>query len=281
MPTITTATSRALPDDPSEVVLHVESFGSPADPTLLFVNGLGSQCINFRAEWMEMFADEGFHVVRFDNRDVGLSSSVDLPYTLSDMAHDAVRVLDSLGVERAHVLGVSLGGMIVQTLAIEHPHRLLSVTSVMSTTGEREYGQASPEAQALLLSPPPTDRDAAIDRHIEGLRIWGSAVIDEELQRTFAAEAYDRALHPAGVGRQLQAAMRSGSRADALRQVALPFLVIHGTRDTLIDPSGGHRTAELVPGARLELIDDMGHDYPVAIWPRWVELVTAHARSAA
>jgi pimeloyl-ACP methyl ester carboxylesterase len=279
MTTTTTATSRALADDATEVHLHVETFGSPDHPTLLFVNGLGSQCINFRSEWMEMFAAEGFHVVRFDNRDVGLSSSVDLPYTLSDMASDAIAVLDALDVERAHVVGVSLGGMIVQTLAIEHPQRLLSVTSVMSTTGEAEYGQSAPEAQALLLSTPPADRDAAIQRHIDGLRIWGSEVIDEDLQRAYAAEAFDRSLNPAGVGRQLQAAMRSGSRADALRDVTVPFLVLHGTRDTLIGPSGGRRTAELVPGARLELIEGMGHDYPVEIWPRWVELITTHARS--
>ncbi len=150
----------------------------------------------------------------------------------------------------------------------------------MSTTGEAEYGQSAPEAQALLLSPPPTDRDAAIERHVQGLRIWGSAVIDEDLQRTFAAEAYDRALNPAGVGRQLQAAMRSGNRADGLRGVTVPFLVMHGTRDTLISPSGGERTADLVPGARLELIEDMGHDYPVQYWPVWVRLVTDHARAA-
>ena len=275
-----TTTSRAMADDATPVTIHYETFGSPSDPTLLFVNGLGSQCINFRSEWLEMFAAEGLHVVRFDNRDVGLSSSVDLPYTLSDMAHDAVCVLDALGVEKAHVLGVSLGGMIVQTLAIEHADRLLSVTSVMSTTGEGGYGQSAPEAQALLLSPPPTDRDAAIERHVQGLRIWGSAVIDEDLQRTFAAEAYDRALNPAGVGRQLQAAMRSGSREAGLREVQLPFLVLHGTRDTLISPSGGERTAELVPGARLELIEDMGHDYPVQYWPVWVDLVTTHCRAA-
>lgn len=274
------AHSQVSATDGSPVHLHVETFGSPEHPTLLFVNGLGSQCINFRSEWMEMFAAEGFHVVRFDNRDVGLSSSVDLPYTLSDMAADAVAVLDELGVQRAHVVGVSLGGMIVQTLAIEYPQRLLSVTSVMSTTGEAGHGQASPEAQALLLSTPPADREAAIQRHIDGLRIWGSEVIDEELQRTFAAEAFDRALNPAGVGRQLQAAMRSGSRAEALREVTVPFLVIHGTRDTLIDPSGGRRTAELVPAARLELIEGMGHDYPVEIWPRWVELITTHAHAA-
>lgn len=273
-----TATSRALAADPTPVAIHYETFGSRAHPTLLLVNGLGGQCINFRTEWCAMFAAEGFHVVRFDNRDVGLSSSVDAPYTLSDMAVDALAVLDAVGVERAHVLGVSLGGMIVQTLAIEHPDRLVSVTSVMSTTGESDCGQASPEARALLMSTPPTDRDAAIERHIEGLRTWGSAVVDEDLQRRYAAEAYERALNPAGVGRQLQAAMRSGSRAEGLRTVRVPFLVVHGSRDTLIDPSGGRRTAELVPGARLEVIEGMGHDYPVEVWERWVRLVADHAR---
>jgi pimeloyl-ACP methyl ester carboxylesterase len=229
-----------------------------------------------------MFAAEGFHVVRFDNRDVGLSTWTDRPYDLSDMGRDAIAVLDAVGAEQAHVVGLSLGGMIVQTLAIEHPDRLASVTSVMSTTGDPDVGQPSDAARTLLLTPPPAGREAAIERHLEGLRTWGSpGLVDEELQARYAAEAYDRALNPAGVGRQLRAATVSGSRTERLRSVDLPFLVMHGDADTLIHWSGGRRTADAVPGARFELIAGMGHDYPVSAWPLWVDLITRHARAAA
>ena len=225
------------------VEIYYETFGDPADPTLVLVNGLGSQCINFRTEWCDRFAAKGFQVVRMDNRDVGLSTHfsdvtpdlagliaalmagepVTAPYRLSDMAADVVAVLDALGVERAHVMGLSMGGMIVQTLAIEHPRRLRSMTSVMSTTGELDVGQPSPEARDRLFAPPATDRESAIANHLAGLRIWGSpGKVDEEAQARFAGEAYDRAFDPAGVGRQIMAVTASGSRADALPHVHGP-----------------------------------------------------------
>jgi len=239
--------------------------------------------------------------VRMDNRDVGLSThfsdvapdlagviaaleagdSPKVPYTLSDMAADVVAVLDALGLEQAHVMGLSMGGMIVQTLAIEHPDRLRSMTSVMSTTGEADVGQSSPEALTRLFGAPATDRDSAIANHLAGLRIWGSpGKVDEEAQARFAGEAYDRAFDPAGVGRQIMAVRASGSRADALCRVQVPTLVMHGSADTLIDPSGGRRTAELVPGARFVLMEGMGHDYPEAYWDEWVGLVAEHAIEA-
>jgi pimeloyl-ACP methyl ester carboxylesterase len=255
-----------------DVELYYETIGDPSDPTLLLVNGLGSQCINFPVEWCELFVARGYRVVRFDNRDVGLSSKLDgVDYDLSDMALDAVAVLDAVGVERAHVMGLSMGGMIVQRLAIDHADRLLSMTSVMSRTGEAEHGQSSPEALAVLTGKPASSRDEYIDNHVKAIGVYGSdpSWWTEAELRARAAAAYDRCFYPEGVGRQMLAVIGDGSRAEALRQVSLPVLVLHGSRDTLIDPSGGRRTAELIPGARYVEIEGMGHDYPPAVWERW------------
>lgn len=243
--------------------------GSVDAPTLLLVNGLGNQCIAHRREMCEVFAASGFRVIRFDNRDVGLSDDGPDGYGLSDMADDAIAVLDAAGVDRAVVMGSSLGGMIVQTLAIEHPERLLAAVSVMSTTGDPDVGRPSEEARRLLLTPGSVDRDAAIEAHLAGQRTWGSpGLVEWEEQRRLAGEMFDRACRPEGVARQYRAARRDGSRADRLRTVTVPMLVLHGTADTLIDHSGGVRTAELVPGARLVTIEGMGHDHPRGLWDR-------------
>jgi pimeloyl-ACP methyl ester carboxylesterase len=264
-----------------DVTIHYDAFGDAAHPTLLMVNGLGSQCINYQESWCEMFAAEGFHVVRFDNRDVGLSSHLPgVEYTLSDMAADAIAVLDALGVARAHVMGLSMGGMIVQTLAIEHRDRLITMTSVMSSTGEVEYRQSSPRAWELLTSPGATNREESVQQTIAGLREWGSPEFaDEARWRADAERAFHRAFTPDGTGRQFLAIRASGSRAEALREVTVPMLVMHGDRDTLITPSGGRRTAELVPGARFVLIEGMGHDYPPQLWQRWVDEVAGFIES--
>ena len=262
--------------------LYYETFGSPSDPTLLLVNGLGSQCINYKSEWCERFVDAGFHVIRFDNRDVGLSTHfTDVPlndqgaaYTLADMAADAVSVLDAAGVDKAHVMGVSMGGMIVQQLAIHHRERLLTMTSVMSRTGEPGYGQSTPEAWALLTTPGASDRESAVQRHIDGLRLSGSPEFaDEERWRKDAEAAYDRSSDPAGVARQFFAVGAAGSWADDLPGVTTPTLVIHGDKDTLIDISGGRRTAALIPGAKFVEIKGMGHDFPPQLWDRLVSEV--------
>jgi pimeloyl-ACP methyl ester carboxylesterase len=237
------------------------------------VNGLGSQCINFAEPWCWKFAAEGFRVVRFDNRDTGLSSKLDgVKYDLRDMADDVVAVLDALGVKQAHVMGLSLGGMIVQRLAIEHPERLLSMTSVMSNTGEVGYGQASPEALAILTGPPATSRAEYVDTHVAGIGVYGSKPewIDERETRARATAAFDRCFYPAGLRRQIRAALADGSRADELRQLTVPTLVMHGSRDTLIDPSGGQRTAEIIPDAQYVVIEGLGHDYPPPVWDQWV-----------
>lgn len=282
----------------AEVEIYYEAFGDSSQPTLLLVNGLGSQLINYPPELCERFVDAGFHTVRFDNRDVGLSTKFadvtpdvgavvaslragetpDVPYLLSDMAADAVAVLDALDVDRAHVLGMSMGGMIVQTLAIEHADRLLSVTSIMSTTGDRSVGKPTPEANALLFTAVGPERQDTIDRAIQGAETYGSPDhIDRDAISARAGAAWDRCFHPAGTGRQLMAITASGDRTEALATVATPFLVIHGDQDRLIDMSGGVRTAEVVPGAQLVVLEGMGHDLPVAYWDRIVTLVTDHA----
>lgn len=267
--------------------IYYETFGTPDDPTLLLVNGLGSQCINYHEDWCAMFVVEGFQVVRFDNRDVGLTTHyADAPidehgaaYALTDMALDAVAVLDAVGVERAHAMGLSMGGMIVQQLAIHHRERVRSITSVMSRTGEPDYGQSAPEAIALLTTPT-TDRESAIERAVKSQHVWGSPAFVDDARATAAAErAFDRNFDPAGVGRQFFAVGAAGSWADALPGVATPTLVMHGTADTLIDISGGRRTAELIPGARFVEIEGMGHDYPPELWERWVDEVVGFIRS--
>jgi pimeloyl-ACP methyl ester carboxylesterase len=258
-----------------EVAIHYEAFGEPSQPTLLLVNGLGSQCINYSTEWCEKFAAEGYQVVRFDNRDVGLSSKLDgTDYAVTDMAADALAVLDALGVAKAHVMGCSMGGMIVQRMAIDHADRLLTVTSVMSRTGEPGYGDSTKEALAFLTAKPARSRDEYIDNQVAGLHVFGSKPewLDDAFLRARAAAAYDRCFCPSGIARQMAAVMRGGSRSSELGSVRLPFLVIHGSRDTLIDPSGGRQTAAAVPGATYVEIEGMGHDYPPAVWDRWVRI---------
>ena len=264
-----------------DVEIYYETFGDPSQPTLLLVNGLGSQCINYAEEWCELFCAEGFQVIRFDNRDVGLSTKLDhVDYAMTDMAADAVAVLDAVGVERAHVMGCSMGGMIVQRLAIDHPDRLLSMTSVMSRTGEPGYGDSSEEALAFLMAPPSPSREAYIESQVAARHCYGSKPewLDDDAIRERAAAAYDRCFCPKGVGRQMRAVGHDRSRSDQLREVDLPALVLHGSRDTLIAPSGGRRTAELIPGARYVEIEGMGHDYPPAVWQEWVSVWTGFVK---
>jgi len=266
------------------VEIYYEEFGDPGAPTLLLINGLGSQCLNYDVSWCQLFCDEGFHVVRYDNRDVGLSTKcggASGEYTLADMANDAVAVLDAMGVEKAHIMGCSMGGMIAQRLALDHTDRVLSLTSVMSRTGEPGYGESSEEALAFLLAPAAPSRTAYIDRQVAAHHVYGSKPewLDDDAIRARAAAAYDRCFCPEGVGRQMQAVGRDGSRSAELAQLHLPALVIHGSRDTLIDPSGGRQTASVIPGARYVEIEGMGHDYPPPVWREWVAAWSEFARS--
>ena len=264
----------------AELLIYFETFGSIADPTLVLINGLGNQCIAYRSEYCEMFVTAGFHVVRFDNRDVGFSSDGPIGYSLKDMASDVVAILDQLQITNAHVFGVSLGGMIAQTFAIEFPDRCTSLISVMSTTGDSDVGRPNTEARDLLMTPGSTDRNTAIDVHLAGKRVWGSPCqFDEQLERQFASEVFDRACRPAGVGRQFQASRADRSRSERLRGLKVPTLVIHGDCDTLIDISGGRRTAEVIPNSRFIEIKGMGHDYPEYFWANLVTAVQEHCLS--
>jgi len=264
----------------AELSIYFETFGNIADRTLVLINGLGNQCIAYRNEFCEMFVDAGFHVVRFDNRDVGLSSDGPDGYLLRDMASDVISILDSLHVKKAHVFGVSLGGMIAQTFAIYFPDRCASLISVMSTTGDPDVGRPTDEARELLLTPGSTQRDQAIELHLAGKKVWGSpGHVDDALEREFAGEVFDRACRPAGVGRQFKASRVDRSRTERLRSLQVPTLVIHGDRDTLIDISGGRRTAEVVPRARFHEIKGMGHDYPEFFWTNLVAAVRNHCQN--
>ncbi len=276
-----------------------QTFGDPADPTVLLIMGLGVQMLGWDEELCGLLAGRGFQVVRFDNRDVGRSTQIrggprvdvmaaaagDLSsasYTLADMADDCAGLLDHLGVERAHLVGASQGGMIAQTLAIRNPERVLSLTSIMSTTGDPVVGQPHPEALPTLLTRPPAGRDGFVDFVVRAWGVIGSPGFDadEEALRERARASYNRGIHPDGTARQLIAILASGDRTEALRRLALPATVIHGTDDPLIDVSGGKATAAAIPGAELVLIEGMGHDLPRQLWPRFVDLIVANAARA-
>ena len=285
------------------IELEYDTFGQSSARPLVLIMGLGAQMILWDEEFCETLAAHDFFVVRFDNRDVGLSSklddagvpnifaaiqaastnqSVDAPYTLHDMADDTICLMEAIGLERAHVVGASMGGMIAQTLAIRHPSRLLSLTSIMSTTGNPEVPSATPQAMQVLLTPVPSEREAYIERSLRTWRVIGSPgfPFDEERIRRRSARSFDRAFHPAGVARQLVAIIASGNRKDALRDVTVPTLVIHGDADPLARVEGGRDTAAAIPDAELLIIAGMGHDLPREAWPRIIDAIDAHARKA-
>jgi pimeloyl-ACP methyl ester carboxylesterase len=281
------------------IELAYESFGDPADPTVLLVMGLGVQMLGWPEGLCELLVDRGFRVVRFDNRDVGRSTKIEggpppdlmaaamgdtssASYTLDEMADDCAGLLDHLGVEAAHVVGISQGGMISQTLAIRHPERVLSLASIMSSTGDRAVGQPHPEAMPALLTSPPADREGYAEFVVGAFRVIGSPGFeaDEEQLRELARASFDRGYHPAGTARQLLAILASGDRTQALGSLDVPTVVIHGMDDPLIDVSGGKATAAAISGARLEVIEGMGHDLPRELWPRFVDLIVDNAARA-
>ena len=279
-----------------EISLAYEEVGDPADPPLLLIHGLGAQMIAWRDEFLELLVDRGLRLIRFDNRDAGhsthLAGEPDLAairegdrssavYTVEDMADDAAALLDQLGLESAHVAGVSMGGMIAQALAARHPRRVRSLTSIMSTTGERAASQPTPEAQAVLLGPPARTAEEAAQRAVEAARVNGSpGMVDEEWRRELARRSFERSNDPAAFARQLAAIWASRDRTEAVRTITAPTLVIHGAVDPLIPPSGGRATAAAIEGAELVLVDGMGHDLPQPLWPRIVDAIAAHVRRA-
>jgi pimeloyl-ACP methyl ester carboxylesterase len=282
-----------------EVRLAYETFGSPDDPAVVLVMGLATQMLAWHDDFCTAIADAGFHVVRFDNRDVGLSTHqheagmpdlsplftgqriTEAPYTLGDMADDTARLFDALGIDRAHLVGASMGGMIAQEVALRHPQRLSSLTLIFSTPAP-DIGAPTGAAMAALLSPPPTTEDEAAERSVAVYQVIGSPAypLDEDGLRARGAEAFRRADDPTGVARQLAAIHVSGDRTERLADLAVPTLVLHGEDDPLVQLDGGIAIAKAVQGAQLVTYPGMGHDLPQALWPELVGEIVAHARAA-
>jgi pimeloyl-ACP methyl ester carboxylesterase len=252
----------------------------PADARpLLLVGGFTAQAISWQDGFADAWIERGFRVITMDNRDVGLSTkspeSDTTLYTLSDMAADCIAVLDAVGVDRAHVFGNSMGGMIVQTIAIEHPTRVATLTSVMSTTGDPSVGRPSPEALAALTRPAPDERAEFIEHYVEGSKVYCGPRFDEAWTRLRAGREYDRCRHPAGAVHQMRAIIAGGDRTERLGGLGTPTLVVHGRADTLIAFDGGEATAAAIPGARLLALDEMGHNLPISYWPEILDAVCA------
>ncbi len=276
------------------ITIEYETFGDPGAQPVLLIMGFGGQLTLWDPDFCAALADRGLYVIRYDNRDVGLSTwfddagepdLVDLlsgtataPYSLADMAADAAGLLDALALTSAHIVGVSMGGMIAQTFTLGYPERTRTLTSIMSTTGDPTVGQPHPEALAALVPPPPTSREEAMDQGVVTWRTIGSPgfPFDEAGVRERAASFYDRAFHPAGNSRQLAAIVTQPDRTAALAGVTVPTLVVHGEADPLVDPSGGKATAAAVPGARLELVPGMGHELPPELTDRFVAELAGH-----
>jgi pimeloyl-ACP methyl ester carboxylesterase len=284
------------------IELEYETFGADGAEPVLLIMGLGGQLVGWTEEFCEALAARGHRVIRFDNRDVGLSSKIEgvehdsvidalqnaragrpvrAPYLLRDMAADAVGLLDALGLAQAHVVGASMGGMIAQTLAIEFPARARTLVSIMSTTGARDLPPPSPEAMKALLFAPAKTRQEASDQAVAAWRVIGSPgfPFDEKRVRARAERQWDRCHHPAGFARQLVAIQGSGSRREALRALRVPTLVIHGEDDPLVPVTGGRDTQAAIPGAQGLYIPGMGHDLPVELYTTLVNAISEHARA--
>ncbi|MGY4161760.1 MULTISPECIES: alpha/beta fold hydrolase [unclassified Bradyrhizobium] len=281
-----------------------EVFGEAHSEPLLLIMGLGAQMIHWDDEFCRQLAARGFRVIRFDNRDIGKSSRmsggkrltaleliklrflkipVAAPYRLADMARDTIGLMDALGIRKAHLVGASMGGMIAQEVAITFPERVLSLTSIMSTTGNPKIPGPTREATAVLMAPPPKSKEEYFVRFGQTWKVLRNGLFpeDEALDAERARRTFERGLNPEGVGRQLRAILASGSRKERLRSVKAPTLVIHGTVDPLVHPEGGRDTAASIPGARLLMIEGMGHALPIPMWPEIIDAIDKHAHGAA
>jgi pimeloyl-ACP methyl ester carboxylesterase len=279
------------------ITLAYEQLGDPSGTPLLLVQGLGMQLHGWPDAFCALLVERGYHVVRFDNRDAGRSTHPDFPpprpaamlrrrwdprqYDLGDMAADAVGLMDALALPAAHLVGVSMGGMIAQTVAARYPARVLSLVSIMSTTGARKVGRPALSTWRLMMSRPARTRTEFADRAVRMFRHIGSVgyPFEDQLSRELAGQSWDRDPSPDGVRRQLAAILKSGDRTAQLHRITAPTLVIHGDRDRMVNPTGGASTAAAIPGARLHTMPGMGHDLPRGAWPALVDLIDTHARS--
>lgn len=287
----------------NNIEIEYATFGDSSAKPLLLVMGLGAQMIRWDVRLIEEIVKRGFYVIIFDNRDIGLSTKfedagipdltkaigaamkrekIEAAYLLKDMADDAVGLLDALGIEKAHICGASMGGMIVQEIAINHPSRVLSLTSIMSTTGDPNLPQPAPKALKILMKPAPEEREANIEYAVEAGRfLYGSGFpFDEEKARVDAGKNYDRSFYPQGMARQLIAILASGERTEKLASVKVPTLVIHGKDDPLVPHEAGIATSKAIPGAELILIDGMGHSSPPETWPQTIDAIVANTEKA-
>ncbi|MFW9902093.1 MAG: alpha/beta fold hydrolase [Candidatus Thorarchaeota archaeon] len=287
----------------NNIEIEYETFGDPSSRPLLLIMGLGAQMIRWEVEFIEKFVEHGFYVIRFDNRDVGLSTKFDeagepdlmklymqvakgekieASYTLNDMADDAAGLLSALNIDKAHICGASMGGMIAQTVAYRHPSRVLSLTSIMSSTGNPDLPRPKPEAMKVLIQAPPTEREALIEHGVNTMRlIHGTGFpFDEERAQKMVIASLDRSNYRPGYSRQLAAILATGNRKQNLASITAPTLVIHGSEDPLMPPDGGKDTVEAIPGAELLIIEGMGHSIPIEVWPQVMDAITENANKA-
>jgi len=287
----------------NDIDIVYDTFGDPSAPAILLIMGLGAQMIAWDEDYCAQLASHGFWVIRYDNRDCGLSTKfdssgklnileifvasqggkiIDVPYKLRDMADDAVGLLDALEIETAHIVGVSMGGMIAQLLAIHYPSRVSTLTSIMSSTGEPDLPPPNEETFQILLEPPPTDRIEYIEETSKAWQLLNGPryPFDEDRLRTRIGMGFDRGLCPDGTNRQLAAILTSEGRREALRSITTPTLVIHGDADLLVPVESGIDTADAIPGAKRLIIEGMGHTLPVELWPTIIEAVVEHIRQS-
>ena len=285
------------------IQIEYDTFGDSNALPLLLIMGLGAQMIAWQEDFCRLLADKGLYVIRFDNRDIGLSTKfeelgipdtmaavtaslqegkdVQFDYTLDDMADDAIGLLDALGIEKAHICGASMGAAITQTIGYRHPSRVLSLIPIMGTTGNPELPAAKPEALGILFTPTPEEREAYIAHRIETWKtLWGSLPFDDEDIQNRSAIEFDRSFYPEGTPRQLMATLAHGNRKPRLAAVTAPTLVIHGTADPLVPVEGGKDTAEAIPGAEILLIEGMGHCLPKVVWPQVTDAIVNHIKKA-